>query len=549
MDLRDYQQKAVADIYAAWHAGHRNVGYSLPTGGGKTVIFSSIMRDSQTMSIAIAHRQELVCQMALALARNDVAHRIIAPESTIRTCVGAQMDELGRHAVRQSSKVFVAGVDTLIRRGTQLREFLPQVGLWVIDECHHLLRDNKWGKAAAMFPNAYGLGVSATFCRADGAGLGRHSDGLIDTLIQGPTARDLINRGYLTDYRIFAPPSDLQVDDSKVSKTGDWTTQYLREASKKSHIVGDVVSHYRQIAPGKLGVTFVTDVETAHEVATAYRAAGVPAEVLSAKTPDQDRREILRRLRNRKILQLVNVDICGEGFDLPAIEVVTMARPTASYSLYAQQFGRGLRILEGKTHAIIIDHVGNVLRHGLPDKPRVWTLDAREKRPRMRDEDDEVPLRICVECTAPYERIHQKCPYCGAPFVPASRARPEYVDGDLLELDPAVLAQMRGERDKIDAPADSIAAWLRSQGKPEAAVRGYVKAHGERQTYQQALRECIAWWAGIQQQLGRSDSESYRRFYHQFGVDVLSAQALGKPDAIALIDKINATLGKQHDNQ
>jgi hypothetical protein len=300
-----------------------------------------------------------------------------------------------------------------------------------------------------------------------------------------------------------------------------------------------------RIASGKLGVTFVTDVETAGEVKIAYNARGVRAEVLSAKTPDKERTEILRRLRNREILQLVNVDICGEGFDLPAIEVVSMARPTASYSLYAQQFGRALRPLEGKEFALIIDHVGNVMRHNLPDKERVWSLDARDKTPRMRNEDDEIPLRLCTNCTAPYERVFRVCPYCNEPYVPASRGKPEYVDGDLLELDPAILAKMRGDRAAVDQAASVVAERMAYAGAPQVAINSYVKQHTVRQHYQQTLRECIGWWAAYQQHMGRDDHESYRRFYHSFGVDIMTAQSLGKPEAIKIIDAINDYLRKQ----
>jgi DNA or RNA helicases of superfamily II len=185
--------------------------------------------------------------------------------------------------------------------------------------------------------------------------------------------------------------------------TGDFNADQLRKAVHKSHITGDVVAHYLKLAPGKLGVTFAVDVEAATEIAGAFRAAGVPAEVVSAKTPDALRAQILRRFKAREILQLVNVDLFGEGFDLPAIEVVSFARPTESFALYCQQFGRALRLMLSKeaaaVHAhltdeqrraaiaasekpvaIIIDHVNNVLRHGLPDARREWSLDRRERR-------------------------------------------------------------------------------------------------------------------------------------------------------------------------
>jgi hypothetical protein len=357
--------------------------------------------------------------------------------------------------------------------------------------------------------------------------------------------RWLIEHGFLTEYRIFAPPSDLDLHDVAVSHaTGDYNPKQLKRAVQKSHLVGDVVTHYRRIAAGKLGVTFATDVETASTIAAQFNQAGVPAEVVSAKTPDHIRQEVIRRFRRRELLQLVNVDLFGEGFDLPAIEVVSMARPTQSYSLYSQQFGRSLRPMPNKTHAIIIDHAGNVVRHGLPDRERVWTLDGRVSTPRMRNPEDEIPLRYCVGCTQPYERFHRACPYCGHVHQPEGRDRPELVDGDLLELTPDVLAAMRGAVMSADEDPLRVAERMRRAGAPEIAARGAVKQIRLKQEAQRALREAIAWWGGFQRHQGRSDSEAYRRFYHTFGIDVLSAQTLGRNEAIELADRINERIGR-----
>lgn len=214
-----------------------------------------------------------------------------------------------------------------------------------------------------------------------------------------------------------------------------------------------------------------------------------------------------------------------------------MARPTQSYGLYAQQFGRALRPLPGKERAIIIDHVGNVIRHGLPDAPREWSLDRRERRSRSAP-SDVIPVRTCMnaECLAVYERVHRACPFCGHEPVPAGRSAPEQVDGDLFELDPAVLARLRGEVDRIDGPA-----LYPTGAAPE--VRGAIhRNHQQRQNAQVNLRRSIALWAGWQKTLGRGDSESYRRFFLQFGTDVLTAQTLGERDADALRERVEREL-------
>lgn len=567
--LRPYQQEIKDDIYAAWAGGALNVLAVLPTGAGKTVTFSDILHDHPGASCAIAHRQELVAQISLALARDRVRHRIIGPKNVVKLCVNIHMQEVGASYYDPSARCAVAGVDTLVKRGKELEHWLKSVTLWVQDEAHHVLEGNKWGTAAGMFPNAKGLGVTATPMRADGKGLGRHADGVFDTMVVGPDMRDLINAGYLTDYRIFAPPSDLDLSAVPIGAAGDYVSKKLKTAVRKSHVIGDVVKHYLRIAPGKLGVTFATDVETATDIADQFNAAGVPAEVVSAKTPDADRIAIIRRFKNRELLQLVNVDLFGEGFDLPAIEVVSMARPTKSFGLFVQQFGRALRLMldpglypywdsytpeerrahiaaSQKPHAIIIDHVNNIDSakggHGLPDARKVWTLDRREKRSNG-GASDAIPVKACPACTAVFERVYSTCPFCGHYPEPAARSGPEYVDGDLCELDPDTLARMRGEIERVDMHPEAYREELAAKHTPKVGQMAHVKRHAERQEAQAALRESIAWWAGYQRAMGRADPESYRRFYFAFGVDVMTAQTLNTREAIELADNINRHLG------
>lgn len=529
MNLRPYQSALKQSIYQAWHEGAANVLAVLPTGGGKTVLFAEIMREFNRPAVAIAHRQELVSQISLALARDGVPHRVIGPKQVARNCSSLHLAELGRNYIQPVAPVAVAGVDTLVRMPAS-DPFCSQVALWVQDEAHHVLASNKWGAAAAMFPNARGLGVTATPRRADKKGLGRHADGLMDSLVVGPPMRELIDAGYLTDYKIFAPPSDVDLSQVPIGAGGDYSPQPLRAAVHKSRIVGDVVTHYKRLADGKLGVTFAVDVESAGEIAQAHRAAGVPSEVVSAKTPDLLRAAILRRFRAREVLQLVNVDLFGEGFDLPAIEVVSMARPTASYGLFVQQFGRALRILEGKERALILDHVGNVHRHGLPDAPQVWSLDAGERR--ERGAGNGTPVSTCPRCTGVYERYKRACPFCGHAPEPAGRGSPEQVDGDLVELSPDALDGLRREVARVDGSPRV------PPGMAPAVVGAINRNHWERQQAQAALRDVMARWGGAAIAAGFSYREAQVKFFHRFGIDVLSAQALGRAEAEQLKERV-----------
>jgi DNA repair protein RadD len=557
--LRDFQALAVQAIYSAWHAGLPNVLLVSPTGSGKTVIFSHVIDEYDVPTCAIAHRLELVSQTALTLNRENVPHGIIAPKPIIKQIIALEHDTHGHSCYNYRSPVRVGAVNTLNARDTTDRWF-KDVQLVVIDEGHHVLRENIWGEAMASFPNARGLFVTAHALRADGKGLGRHADGLADTIVQGPTGRELINRGFLTDYRIVVPPTDIDFSDVPITATGDYSMPKLRAATHKSNrIVGDVVRHYMKFAPGKLGLTFAVDVEAASELAKAYRAAGVPAEVITAKTPIGLRGQLMRQFRRRELLQLVSVDTLGEGTDVPAIEVVSMARKTASLQLFSQQFGRSLRIMVSddlnnhwgdmtdaervahiaastKPRALILDHVGNTLFHGLPDIARQYTLNRRAAR--GRGESAGIPLRTCLECLQPFERVLTACPYCAAPVIPQGRGTPEAVEGDLIELDEAILQAMRGAIDKVDGACHPPVALDKN------ARMALLNNHNARATAQKALRATMALWGGWQKHLGRSERESQKRFWHQFGIDVMSAQALGATAAHELRIRIDLVLAQ-----
>lgn len=544
MAARDYQIKWCEQINAAWDAGAQYVMGTLPTGSGKTYCFASILKEKNEPACLISHRQELVAQAALALNREQVPHSIIAPQQVVTEIIRAEIDAHGKSYYQPRAMIRVAGVNTLVVRDTKDRWF-SQVKYVIVDEGHHVQEDNIFGKAVLLFPNARGLFPTAHAVRPDGGGLGRNSGGLADKLIVGPSPRRLIDRGFLADYRLVAPPSDVDVSHVPLSSTGDFNPNKLRAAMHQSTtIVGDVVREYMRFASGKLGLTFAVDIESAEELKSAYLKADVPTEIITGKTTITDRSRIMREFRAKKLLQLVSVDVLGEGTDVPAVEVVSMARPTHSFQLYSQQFGRALRVsvrddlaktwdtftdqerlayiaASDKPKAIIIDHVGNWSRHGLPDVPRRYTLERRERRSRR----EGIPLKLCVECLQPYESIHAACPYCGTAPIPKTRGTPEAVDGDLNELDPTVLAAMRAEVERINNPP-----MFPHNASP--VIEGAIKKnHRIRQESQGTLRSAIALWAGYWKSHNATDTQSYRRFFHMFGHDIMSAQALSSNEA------------------
>ncbi len=533
---RPDQYQFIGDIHGAWNQGAKDVVGRADTGFGKTVCLGEMVEKHDGASCTIAHRQELVSQISMTLANYGVRHNVIAAEATIRAIAAEHVREFGTCFHSPSSPAAVASVDTLVRRDNPAWE--SQVTLTIPDEGHHVIRGNKWGRALDKFtnPNRRGFLPTATPERADGKGLGRHADGIADAMVEAPPMRWLIDNGHLTDYRIVCVQSDLDLLDSEVSASGDWSTAKLRKAAEKSQIVGDVVANYLRFARGMRHVTFATDVETAMQITAAYRVAGIRAECLTGKTHDHVRRQIIQRFERGEIDEIVAVDIISEGFDLPAIEAVSFARPTQSLAMYMQQFGRSLRTLEGKGRALILDHVGNVLRHGLPDRPRIWSLDRRDKR--STTISDAIPMRVCLACFEPFERKYMTCPHCGHYHEPEGRGSPAQVDGDLAEMSAELLERLRGAAQEAGASVEDERWRLQQTGLPSRFVMSHVKHHAAKLETLETLRTVMAAWGGIWHARGESDPEIQRRFFHSFGIDVLSAQALPRAEAAKLINHI-----------
>lgn len=539
--LRPDQQQLKGGILSGWNNGKRNMLAVLPTGGGKSVVVADIVNDSNALGAkqaVIAHRNELIGQMSLHVGARGVKHRIIGPQQMVSQIIASHRREFsGQCFINPSANCAVAGVDTLISRFDDLEDWGGQIDDWTIDEAHHVLAANKWGKAVTLFPNAKGLGVTASPSRADGQGLGRHVDGLFDDMVIGPSTRQLIDIGAISDYEYVCPASDFQIDDDAVTPSGDFSPKKMAEASKKSHIVGDIVKEYINRAFGRRHIVFATDVETAHDIAKQFQAFGIPSAAVSGKTPAATRDEYVRRFRDGVIWVLVNVDLFGEGFDVPACYGVSFGRPSASLAVFLQQGGRALRMLLGKQFGLIIDHVSNWKRHGLPDKGRFWTLDRRDKRKKRELDPEDIPLAVCRNCSRPYERFHRACPHCGvAPIVvPGGRGAIEQIDGDLILLDRAKLAEMRAATE-LESPASVHDRVLPAGGI--AGARFHMNNQVERIQMQQRLTDVIAHWAGQQRAIGRPDDESYRRFYLTLGVDVLTAQTLPRADMEKLANTI-----------
>lgn len=532
--LRDYQIKLKNDIYNGWAAGHRNVLAVLPTGGGKSVVLTDIIYDGVQQGLkqsVMAHRNELVSQLSGHLGSRGIKHKIIGSNTTIAQITRQHRSLFhGQSFVVPVSKTAVVGVDTLVSRRAGLADWAAQLDRWIGDEAHHFigggnsLNPNKWGKCVEMSPQAHGLGVTATPCRSDGQGLGWDFDGPFNHMVLGPTMRELINMGHLSDFEIVCPTSDLKVEDNKVGSTGDWASQSLKKASKESKIVGDTVKNYCKFAYGRRAIVFATDVETAGDIARNFLSVGIKAVSLSAETNPLIREKAISDFKNGNVTVLVNVDLFDEGFDVPACDVVIMARPTASLGKYRQMVGRALRPMPGKI-ALIIDQVSNIVRHGLPDKYIVWMLARADKRVKAIKDPEDIPITVCLNttCLKVYEKFRICCPHCGTQKpLPQPRERTiEIVEGDLILLDRETLERMRRAMVFTETPEQIGERVARTAGA--IAGKGVANRLSEKITIHQELTDTIAQWAAVERSKGFDDREIHKKFYMVTGMDVLSA--------------------------
>lgn len=542
MKLRYYQTDALDALDAGWSRGHMCQALRMGTGTGKSATSAAAIRDHKGGALMMAHRGEIVGQLSLALARENIRHRVLGPATLGKLCMQMQIDDLGTHLVDSGSRVGVGSVQTIAAIKGE-HAFINQVGFAMADEHHHYLRDNQFGRALGQLPkHARILGPTATPARTDGRGLGRWASGFVDHMVLGPTEAEMMEQGYLSPYKIYAPPTTFHREALHTNASGEFKADEVKQEAQRSTIFGDAVAHYVEHCSGQLALQFCDSIENAQIAVDKMRAAGVRSEVLSGKTHADLRRRILRQFATRQIHHIASVSLIDEGFDCPAVEVVLDTAPTTSLIRFRQRFGRVWRPVEGKI-ARYFDFVGNVMQHGLPDAHRTWSLNDRERATKGTP-SDVIPVRTCtnpnspagegVPCAGVYERFHPSCPYCGFVPQPARRDGPEFVDGVLAELDPDTLARMRGEVARVDADCMTTGS--------DMVGRSIRKHHMARQVAQHGLREAMAVWGGWQVHLGRSEREMHARWWYRYGIDVLTAATLGASDAAALETKVRAEL-------
>jgi DNA repair protein RadD len=432
--LRDYQNGDVDNIKALFDTGVRSVLHVLPTGGGKTVEFAEMARmchEYGTTAGILVHRDTLLQQASDKLNKVSVPYSIIAPGRT----------DFGDY-------IKIASVQTLVRRLDKYKPF----DLLIVDEGHHGIAPS-YRKIFDAWPDCRILGVTATPALASGRGLGE----VYERLNQGPSIRRLMDLGYLSEAVTYGAKHI--ADLSRVRTTaGDYNASDLAEAMDKNEITGDAVQHYRDICPGKPAVAFCVSIKHAEDVAETFRKAGYTAASIDGRMPLAMIRDRLAGLADGRINVITSCDLISEGFDAPGVVAAILLRPTKSLIVYMQQVGRALRPLyadgfnldtpesrkaamanSSKPKAIILDHAGNVWRHGFVDEERQWSLEARRKT----KDTPTMNIKICPQCYT-YVTVWKKECVCGYKFAQGVAVRTvEERDGTLVQLDPKAVRRIR----------------------------------------------------------------------------------------------------------
>lgn len=434
VSLRPYQETAKAALRDAMMR-YRSVCYEAPTGSGKTILFSSIAYSAAmlgTKTCLLTHRRELLLQASRALHLWGVDHGIIAPGYP-----------------RTDHLIQVASKDTLRRRdGYRWDLVIP-------DEAHHCVAETYRG----ILDGQPCLGFTATPCRMSGRGLGT----VFQHLVSGPAISDLITQGYLPRPVVYGPPVPMNLKGIR-SQAGDYDRQALTEMLDRQVVTGNAIEHYVKYFNGRPALVFCVSVAHAEHTAEQYRAAGIRAESVDGSMSTEARDDRIRSIADGRLDALMSCDLISEGLDVPGVYGVQFLRPTKSIAIYRQQSGRAMRAAPGKTEALILDHVGNYLRHGMPDRTIEWTLEDGAKKTAPTEK-----ARQCPECYYVHDPT-PKCPNCGHFYYVVPRIKEQkHQAGELVLVSPE-----EGQKLFVAAQAtgrlSDFHKWAKQTGKKSGAA-------------------------------------------------------------------------------
>lgn len=375
--LRDYQESVYKKIKENFCKGSKGVCVVLPCRSGKSFVMAKIAQDASKKKsnvLILAHRNSLLNQHRELFENLELDNPNVRIES-----VFTEVNHLGENG---------------------------DVDLIIIDEAH-LSGASSYQKVCAYY-DCLRILFTATPARLDGKPLN-----LADSMVIGISAKELIQRGNISEFNYYAP--DLNIDFSKVKKTaGDFNNQQLGQAMGTKKIYGDVLKYYNMLAKDKQAIAYCVNIQHSQEVCEMFNENNIPARHMDSHTPEKERESILRDFKEGKFKILCNCNLISEGITLPSAEAGLLLRPTLSLTLYIQQSMRCLTPNENKK-AVIIDYVNNIQRHGLPTQEREWSLDTKVKEYCNENDDGTLKLRVCQECFSTFETA-PVCPFCGAEY-------------------------------------------------------------------------------------------------------------------------------------
>ena len=414
IELRPYQEDMVNRIRAGMRR-HKWQLLQFPTGAGKTFTAGYMINAARIKGSTcyfVVPRRELLKQTAESYASVGIPFGYIAAGYTPNPFAKVQLCTVGSLARRLDKS--------------------PKPDLMFVDETHfgsgQLGQIIDWAKGHG----AWGVGLSATPSRTDGKGLGMW----YDHMEEGPSVRNLMDMGNLSDYELYAPDTPDMTGIRTVA--GDYAKGQLADKMEQDRVlVGNAVKHYRSHAMGRLNVVFCASVKHSQIVAQSFRDQGIPAAHISGDMDDAERAKIIKAFARRELLVLTSCQMLTFGFDLSSaaqmdvtVECISDLQPTQSLAMQLQKYGRALR--KKDFPALIFDHAGNSSRHGLPDDDREWTLADRERRGGGNSEPT-LPTRQCGSCYYVH-RPAPVCPNCGEVY-PVSDREIEEVEGELQKVD------------------------------------------------------------------------------------------------------------------
>ena len=336
--LRDYQEAAIQSVIQARREGFKRQLVCLPTGAGKTVIFSELCRLARRNVLVLAHREELLFQ----------ARSKIGAMTNHRVNVGI---EQGDNHCDDDCKVVIASIRSL--REDRLKRIVKQFnfGLIIYDECHHAAAEDNMRvlrQTGAFDADWTGtlIGFTATPSRADGIGLDR----VFETIVYDRNILDMIREGYLVPLKGYR----INTQQELFNLMGEVDGMERVDIESRNALVARSI---QELARDRRTIVFCVSVVHAINLARSLNNLGIPTGVVYGDMPREERLATLKKFRQEKFMCLTNVMVLTEGFDDPGVSCVAMARPTRSESLYAQCVGRGARLAPDKEDCLVLDFV------------------------------------------------------------------------------------------------------------------------------------------------------------------------------------------------